>query len=208
MVGFNRRFSPLVQKVIEILGKKTKKAINFRINAGSIPNNSWVQDISIGGGRIIGEVCHFIDLAMHIAGSPIKEVTAFAMDDVYDQCDTLTANLKFVNKSIASISYFANGPKSMQKEYLEIFCNGISIVVDDFKALKVYGNKIKKIKLSSQNKGHSKEVEVFLKSIEHCKPEPIPFSEAYISTLATLKTVQSIKTGQIQHIPAIDGHEK
>ncbi len=200
MVGFNRRFSPFIQQIIEVLGKDTKKAINFRINAGSIPAESWIQDIKIGGGRIIGEACHFIDLAMYIAGAPITTIAAIAMDDVYNHYDTLTINLKFLNGSVASISYFSNGSKSLQKEYLEVFCNGISIVIDDFKELRLFENKNRKIKLSSRDKGHFNEVEIFLKSIENCTPEPIPFQESYISTLTTFKAIQSLKTLQIQHI--------
>jgi polar amino acid transport system substrate-binding protein len=200
MVGFNRRFSSLVQKVIEILGKETRKAINFRINAGSIPTNSWIQDKKIGGGRIIGELCHFIDLAMHIAGAPITEVSAFAMDDVNYNLDTLTTNLKFANESIAAISYFANGGKTMKKEYLEIFSSNVSIVINDFKELKVYGDKKSKIKLPRQDKGHLIEVESFLKALENGEPEPIPFNETYISSLAIFKIIQCINTGQIQYI--------
>lgn len=205
MVGFNRRFSPFVQKAIDILGKRSKKAINIRINAGSILSESWIQDKRIGGGRIIGEVCHFIDLAMHIAGAPISRVAAFTMDDVKDHCDTLTVNLKFTNGSIAAISYYANGSKQMKKEYLEIFCNGITIVIDDFKEFRVYAAKNKKIKLSHPDKGHINEIEMFLSSIENNKPEPIPFYEAYTSSLATFKAIQSIKTGKIQHNPIIYG---
>jgi polar amino acid transport system substrate-binding protein len=200
MVGFNRRFAPFVQKVIETLGKNTKKAINFRINAGFISTELWIQNKKIGGGRIIGEVCHFIDLAMYIAGAPITVVSAFAMDDANKNLDTLTINLKFANKSIASISYFANGGKSMKKEYLEIFGNGISMVIEDFKELKTYSTKIGKIKMHSQDKGHLLEVESFLKAVENGDPEPIPFNETYISSLATFKTIESIKTSKIQYI--------
>lgn len=197
MVGFNRRFSSFISKIIDILGKDTKKAINIRINAGSIPADNWIQDIKVGGGRIIGEVCHFVDLAMHIAGAPITAIGAMVMDDVKYLHDTLTINLKFSNGSIASISYFSNGPKLMQKEYLEVFCNGISTVVDDFKELRLFENKNSKIKLSNRDKGHFKEVEMFLKSIKNGKPEPIPFNESYISSLATFKVIQSIKIGKI-----------
>jgi predicted dehydrogenase/threonine dehydrogenase-like Zn-dependent dehydrogenase len=200
MVGFNRRFSPFIQKTMDILGSDTKKAINFRINAGTIPSDSWIQDKSIGGGRILGEVCHFVDLAMFVAGAPINKVSAFAMEDPDDVQDTLNVILNFTNGSIANISFFANGSKAIKKENLEIFSNGKTIVINDFKEMNIFSKSKKKKKLINQNKGHAKEVELFLTSIKMGSDCPISFNEIYLSTLATFKIIDSIRTGKTQEI--------
>jgi len=194
MLGFNRRFAPHIQKIKKLFSDTQPKAINYRINAGFIPADSWIQDKDIGGGRIIGEVCHFIDLAMFIAGARIKSVSAYVMDDANNFMDTLTVNLNFENGSIASIAYYSNGSKALKKEYLEIFSAGQIAIIDDFKKLKIYGKKEKRYKLLNHDKGHIKEVELFLKSINNGLPCPIPFEDIYISTLATFKVIKSIKT--------------
>ena len=193
MLGFNRRFSPFIQKTVKLLGKNSRKAINYRINAGAIPPDSWVQDGDIGGGRIIGEVCHFIDLARFIAGDRITSLSAFNMEDSLNLQDTLTINIRFANGSIANISYFANGSSTLKKEKLEVFSAGITVVIDDFKKMYLYGNSIKKFKLTNQDKGHSKEVELFLESIMNGKETPIPFNQIYESTKATFDVINSIK---------------
>ena len=194
MLGFNRRFAPHIEKIKKIFSDNQPKAISYRINAGFIPADSWIQDKEIGGGRIIGEVCHFIDLAMFIAGAKIKSVSAFVMDDANNFMDTLTVNLNFENGSIASIAYYSNGSKALKKEYLEVFSSGQTAIIDDFKKLKIYGKKEKKYKLMNQDKGHSKEVELFLKTIKNGDSTPIPFEDIYLSTLATFKVIESIKT--------------
>ncbi|TSA25917.1 oxidoreductase [bacterium] len=194
MLGFNRRFAPHIQRIKKIFSENQPKAINYRINAGYIPADSWIQDKEIGGGRIIGEVCHFIDLAMFIAGAKIKSVSAFVMDDAKNFMDTLTVNLNFENGSIASIAYYSNGSKALKKEYLEIFSAGQTAIIDDFKKLKLYGRKEKKYKLVNQDKGHAEEVKLFLESIKNGLPCPISFEDIYISTLVTFKVIESIKT--------------
>lgn len=194
MVGFNRRFAPHIQKIKELFSESQPKAVNYRINAGFIPKDHWIQDKDIGGGRIIGEVCHFVDLAMFIAGGRITDISAKAMDDTSNLMDTLTINLSFENGSIASISYFSNGCKVLRKEYLEVYSAGMTAIVDDFKELRIYGKKVRRTRLLSQNKGHTKEVELFLKSIKNGEAQPIPFQEIYLSTLATFKVIESIKT--------------
>ncbi len=194
MVGYNRRFSPFIRRIKEIYSDASPKSIIYRINAGYIPNDSWIQDKETGGGRIIGEVCHFIDLCMFVAGSPIKMLSAFSMDDSSNNIDTLNVQLYFENRSIASISYFANGSKAFKKEYIEIYGSGITYVIDDFKTIKVFGKKEKKYSLINQDKGHSEEVKTFLKSVQEGVNTPISFNDIYISSLATFKVIESIKT--------------
>lgn len=194
IVGFNRRFAPHIQKIKELFSENQPKAVNYRINAGFIPKDHWIQDKDIGGGRIIGEVCHFVDLAMFIAGAQITDISANVMDDANNLMDTLIINLSFTNGSVTAISYFSNGCKVLRKEYLEVYSAGMTAIVDDFKELRIYGKKVRRTRLLSQNKGHAKEVELFLKSIKNGEAQPIPFQEIYLSTLATFKVIESIKT--------------
>ena len=192
MVGFNRRFSPHVIKLKKVFTSDQPKAINYRINAGYIPADSWIQDKDIGGGRIIGEVCHFVDLAMFIAGSLPSTLYANAIIDSLGLLDTLNVNLSFKDGSIANISYYSNGSKELKKEYLEVFCNGVTIVIDDFKEFHIYTNKHKKSKLFNQDKGHKLEVDLFLDSIRQGKDAPISFEEVYWSTKMSFDIIKSI----------------
>lgn len=196
LVGFNRRFSPHIQKVKQLFKDDLPKAINYRINAGNVPLEHWVNDPEIGGGRIIGEVCHFIDLCQFLAGSKINLVYSNNMSSANNLFDTLVINIGFENGSTASISYFSNGSKLLSKEYLEIFSAGTTAIIDDFKVMNIFGQKKEKIKLSKQDKGHASEVKQFVEAIESGKPQPIPFDEIYNSTLATFKVIESIKTRQ------------
>lgn len=192
MVGFNRRFSPHVKEIKKIFHLDLPKAINYRINAGAIPADSWIQDKEVGGGRIIGEVCHFVDLVMFLAGSLPLSLSAGAVMDDLGLLDTLNVNITFKNNTIANVSYFANGSRELKKERLEIFSNGMSAVIDDFKELIVYGKNVKKTKLMNQDKGHSQEVALFLNSVRDGIEAPIPFEEVYWSTKMSFDIIDSI----------------
>ncbi len=192
MVGFNRRFSPAIQTLKKHFLPEQFKSIVMRINSGIVPPDHWVNDPEIGGGRIIGEACHFIDLAMFIADSPIVSVSAEAIPDANHLNNTVVVNLKMANGSVASVNYFANGNKSVPKEYIEVFCGGTVAQIDDFKTFKLFGKRSKKIKYKGQDKGHAAGVQAFLKSIKNRESCPIPFEESYLSTLATFKILQSI----------------
>ena len=138
MVGFNRRYSPFVQRIKCLLGiLNVPKSIVMTINAGQIPSTHWTQDPTVGGGRVIGEVCHFIDLLRFVAGSPIEKVQSMAMDS---QCkDSVIINLKFDDGSIGAINYLSNGSKAFPKERLEVFCDGGILVLDNFRILQGFG---------------------------------------------------------------------
>jgi len=194
MVGFNRRFAPQIQK-IKANFKTSPIAVNYRINAGYIPADHWTQDAEIGGGRIIGEVCHFVDLAMYLADSRPVALNAFASQDAQKLNDTLVVNLKFQNGSIATISYFSNGSKTLNKEYLEVYGNGVTAILNNFKELAIWGKKKKRDKAIAQDKGHKQEVHQFLQSIKKGMESPIPFNQIYISSLLPFKIIESITTG-------------
>jgi predicted dehydrogenase len=193
MVGFNRRFAPQIVALKKELNDSLPKAINYRINAGKLPADHWTQDPKVGGGRILGEACHFIDLCSFIADSPITNVAANALKDANNLNDTVSISLSFANGSVASISYFSNGSKKLSKEYLEVFCGEKSVVIDDYKCIDILGSKQKKTKSSAQDKGHAKEVELFLSAIKEGKQLPISFKECYNSTKATFEVLEKIK---------------
>jgi polar amino acid transport system substrate-binding protein len=200
MVGFNRRFSPHIIKVKQIFADHSPKAINYRINSGIVPIGHWLQDKDIGGGRIIGEVCHFIDLAMFIAGWPIKDVSANILNDGKNLSDTLVINLSFTDGSIANISYFSNGSKLLPKERLEVFSAGQTAIIDDFKSMQTFYKKGSTYNLSHQDKGHSAEIKAFSDAIKNAAPLPISFEEIYFSTLATFKVIESALNRRIIQI--------
>ncbi|NQX97264.1 MAG: Gfo/Idh/MocA family oxidoreductase [Flavobacteriales bacterium] len=192
MVGFNRRFAPLVVALKKELNDSLPKAINYRINAGKLPADHWTQDPKVGGGRIIGEACHFIDLCAFIADSPITKVEANALKAANNLLDTVSISLAFENGSVASISYFSNGSKALNKEYLEVFCGGKSIVLDDYKTMDIIGKGKKTIKNGSQDKGHSTEIAEFLLAIKEGKQLPVSFADCYNSSKATFEVIEKI----------------
>ena len=204
MVGFNRRFAPPIQEIKKIFTKDQAKSINIRVNSGVLPSGHWINDPEIGGGRIIGEACHFIDLAMFLADSPIISVSAESLYDKNKLSNTVVVSLKMENGSIASINYFANGNKAVPKESIEVFCGGTIVQVNDFQVLQVFGQKSYKKKYRGQNKGHANCVQLFLSSIKEGEECPIPFKESYLSMLATFKVLQSIAENRKIEITSLD----
>ncbi|MBN8569091.1 MAG: bi-domain-containing oxidoreductase [Ignavibacteria bacterium] len=196
MVGYNRRFAPAIKAIMSTMDKDVPKAINYRINAGNMPKDHWVQDKEIGGGRIIGEVCHFIDLVMFLSGSKINFINAISMDNNPYLMDTLSINMGFDNGTIGSICYFSNGANSLPKENIEVFYANKVMVVDDFREVKTYGKEVKTNKSGKQDKGHAQEIKEFIEAIENGKPAPISFEEIYDATKATLDVIDSIKNKQ------------
>ena len=196
MVGYNRRFSPLAAKMKAITGSGPM-AMAYRVNAGAIPADSWIQAPETGGGRIVGEVCHFVDFLIFINGSLPVSVFASAMDDPQGLNDVVAITMKFQNGSVGTICYYSNGDKAMPKERVEVFSSGLSMVLDDFKNLVVYGNGKKKThKLLNQDKGQKEEVKQFLKSVQDGEPNPIPWSEIYSTSLTTFKILESMRTSR------------
>ena len=182
MVGFNRRFSSLVIKMRELLESQSEpQSIIMTINAGDIPADHWTQNPLIGGGRIIGEACHFIDLARHLTGSSIRSMNVQSMDEKISSqtlSDKVSINLKFENGSIASIHYLANGNKSFPKERVEVFCSGRVLKLDNFKRLTGWGwDNFKSMWLWRQDKGQKACTEAFISAITKNYPTPIKRNE-------------------------------
>lgn len=177
MVGFNRRFAPHVRKIKELLtGVRGAKAFVMTVNAGAIPQDHWTQDLALGGGRIVGEGCHFIDLLRFLAASPIKKASRSGMKAVTD--DTVTIQMEFLDGSVGTIHYFSNGTKAFPKERLEVFAAGRVLQLDNFIRLKGFGwPGFNKLNLWRQDKGQKACADSFIRGVEKGGEAPIPFDE-------------------------------
>lgn len=191
MIGFNRRFAPMVTQLKKQLNSALPCSISYHINAGILPDGHWAHDPAAGGGRIIGEVCHFIDLCAFISGSHIKHVSAQIMKDAHGHDDTLSISLKMENGSIAGITYFSNGNANASKEILEVYQAGTIVRIDDFTELILVTAKGKQRFRSRQDKGHEEEMKEFLRCLKTGQDSPIPFDSIYNTTLSTFKVLES-----------------
>lgn len=203
IVGFNRRFSPHVKKIQSIIGLNPgPMSVVATMNAGSIPKNVWVHDMELGGGRIIGEACHYLDLLVALTGSMIKSISMQALgSDPKPDTDVATIHLKFENGSIGVINYFANGNKSYPKERVEVFYQGKNFVIDNFR--KTYGYGVKKgFSLSNtllntkQDKGHQEQFNQLVSSWKNGGTPIIPYDQIYNVSKATLCAIQSLQEGK------------
>jgi len=182
MIGFNRRFSPHIEQIKSLLsGVKEAKSFVMTVNAGAIPADHWTQDPEIGGGRIVGEACHFIDLLRFLVDSQIENYHVAYMGQQSGMTitsDKASITLSFANGSIGTIHYFANGDKSFPKERLEVFCAGRVLQLDNFRKLTGFGwPGFKKMNLSRQDKGQANCVKAFVESIKNGRAAPIPINE-------------------------------
>lgn len=189
MVGFNRRFAPQIQRMKQLLtGISEPKTIVMTVNAGHIALDHWTQDRLIGGGRIIGEGCHFVDLLRFLAASPIVGVQAMSAGE-----DKVTATLRFADGSIGTIHYFSNGHKSFPKEQLEVFCGGRVLQLDNFRKLRGYGwSGFQKMDLWSQDKGQTACVAAFVDAIRRGTCSPIPWDELVEVTQVTFDVMDAL----------------
>ncbi len=195
MIGFNRRFSPHMIEIKKWL-KSTPGpvAILITVNAGAIPADHWTQLRDVGGGRIIGEGCHFIDLARFLAGDRIEKASAFPLKGSEGQLgDCVSMQLSFADGSIASICYLANGSKDFPKERVEVFGGGKVLTCDNFRVSKEIGGS-RKLKTSSQNKGHQKELTVFFDAIKKGGSWPISAEELIEVSRTTIELDQQVQT--------------
>lgn len=195
-VGFNRRFSPFIQEAKLLLGN-TGMPINVvaTMNAGYIPPDMWVHDMKSGGGRIIGEACHLIDLITFLTSSLVESVVMNAMGpDARENTDNASILLRYRNGSQGIINYFSNGSKAYSKERLEVYSQNRTIVIDNFRKSKYYGFK-KKGMSRSQDKGHHAQFKLFLERLRHGGLATIPFEEIMNTSYAAIAAVESLKNG-------------
>jgi predicted dehydrogenase/threonine dehydrogenase-like Zn-dependent dehydrogenase len=182
MVGFNRRFAPHVQKMKTLLDSvKEPKALSMIVNAGAIPPEHWTQNRDVGGGRIIGEACHFIDLMRFLVGAPILSFQAAKFGNapgIQVSDDKASITLRFEDGSLGTIMYFANGHKSLPKERLEVFAAGRVLQLNNFRVLNGFGwPGLKKMRLWRQDKGQKASAAAFVRAIREGGTPPIPFDE-------------------------------
>ncbi len=210
MVGYNRRFSPLARRAREVFQHVPEPLlINYRVNAGFLPKNHWTQT-GQGGGRILGEVCHFVDLMQFLTGSePVGAYAESVSGDnaqIPDQ-DNVVVSLRFRNGSVGQIIYVACGDKLLSKERIEIFGGRQSFVIDDFRCGEHYAAGSRR-KLKLPGKGHREEVESFLGAIREGHPSPISLDSLVLTSVVTFAILDSLRTGLPQIVSKIELHSK
>lgn len=194
-VGYNRRFSPFVQKMKGLLGD-TPLPINIiaTMNAGFIPADVWVHDIKVGGGRIIGEACHFVDLMIYLSGSKVAEVMMSGLSKHPEiNTDNGIITLKFENGSQGVINYFSNGSKAYSKERIEVYSQNRTLVLDNFRKLEGFGFKGFSKMSGKQNKGHQQQFQQLIQTIENGSNPLIPFEELINSTQTVIAAIESLQ---------------
>lgn len=206
MVGFNRRFAPLVKKMkLFFSGRQEPMIAHYRVNAGFMEKNSWYQDRKVGGGRIIGEVCHFVDtlqfltdaLPVSVAAQSIKTTNQAATQE-----DNVIITLTFSDGSVGSITYLANGDPSFPKEYIEVFAERKVAVMDNFRTLTTMAKGRKKItKSGMQDKGHKDEMKAFTDAAAGLGEPPISYESLYATTMTTFKILQALESNSVIEIP-------
>jgi predicted dehydrogenase/threonine dehydrogenase-like Zn-dependent dehydrogenase len=199
MVGFNRRYSVLSQELKKAFEKRNSPLVShFRVNAGFIPAEHWTQDPDVGGGRIIGEVCHFVDYLQFLTDSDPVKVFAQSIGGTtgrFLQDDNVVLSFQFADGSVGSITYAGQGTKMFSRERLEVFCGESVAVLDDFRSLEIItGTRRRKRRLWSQDMGYRNELEYFINASPDSSAER--FQQVALTTLATFAAVESLRTGR------------
>ncbi len=194
-VGFNRRFSPHIQMIKKNIPASSPKNMIATMNAGFIPENVWVHDMEVGGGRILGEACHYIDLLVYLSGSMVKSVCMNALGtNPKENTDNATILLRFANGDSGVINYFANGSKAYSKERLEVFFDEKTIIMDNFRKTKGYGVKGFSGLSTKLDKGHKSQFQKLGQLAKKGGDPLIPFDEIVNVTQASLAAIESLKT--------------
>lgn len=202
MTGFNRRFAPLAAQLAAHFAHRAEALhMHYRVNAGYIPLNHWTHDPAQGGGRIIGEGCHFVDFLTFLAGAAPLSVSAHALPDngKYRE-DNLSMTFTFPDGSVGVVDYLANGDKSFPKERLEVFCGGRIAVLEDFRTLEMVHDGRHKVVKQAQDKGWKDEWIAFANAIRAGGPPPIPYEQLVGVTKATFAAIESIRSGRVVEI--------
>ncbi len=201
MAGFNRRFAPAT-RILQGVRRATSRPVQcvIRVNAGRIPSTHWIHDPAVGGGRIVGEVCHFVDLAAAIVQSPIARVSAAALETAASAttADSLSVQLGHVDGSVTTLVYTAEGDSRMPKERVELFADGTAAVIDDFREVRTFrGGKTSVVRSRGQDKGHRAEIAAFAHAVTASeRVDELTFADCVDSTWATFAVVESLRTGR------------
>ena len=197
MVGFNRRFAPMTETLRRELDGAPERAFVVRVNAGPLPPDHWMHDPELGGGRLLGEGCHFVDLLGYLAGSPPLSVQAVAApqpERPLECSDTFAATIRYADGTVGSLVYSGGGDQRLSKERIEGFGGGTAVVIDDFRRLELYREGRRRIEKARQDKGHKAEVKRFLAAV--AGESPPPSAASYLSSSrVTLAIADAIRSG-------------
>ena len=204
MIGFNRRFSPHAKLLKEYFSKRTLPLVmHYRVNAGSIPKDIWLQDPEVGGGRMVGEGCHFIDFMRYVCGAPVEKVQAMCIkttNGAETPEDSISVNLQFADGSVGTLEYVALGDTTLPKEWCEIHGEGSTATMDNF-CKTVCTGKLGKRKLKGkQQKGFREELEATISAVKNGKAMPISFEEILNVTKTTFAILKAVKSGQSEEV--------
>ena len=204
MIGFNRRFSPHARLIKEYFSRRSVPLImHYRVNAGSIPKDIWVQNPDVGGGRMVGEGCHFIDFMSYVCGAPVVKVQAMCIktaNGAETPEDSISVNLQFADGSVGTLEYAALGDTTLPKEFCEIHCDGSTATMDNF-CKTICTGKLGKRKLTGkQQKGFREELEATVAAVKDGKGMPIPFDEIENVTRTTFAVLKAIKSGMTEDV--------
>lgn len=195
-VGFNRRFAPLVQRMKTLLaGRPGPCSFSYMVNAGAIPQEHWTQDAATGGGRIIGEACHFIDLMRFLAGAPVTQVSAEGLRPAHGSAppDTVAITLAFADGSVGTIQYFANGARSFPKERLEVFSGGAILRLDNYLTLRGFGwPGFRTLRRFRQDKGAEALATAFVAALQGRQPNPVPLEQSLEASRVAIQCAQAV----------------
>jgi predicted dehydrogenase len=197
MVGFNRRFAPFTERMRDALGSTGGQVIAIRVNAGPLPAAHWLHDEHDGGGRLLGEGCHFVDLLAHLAPGRIVAAHAYAVPDfdrALEASDSVVAVLRFDSGSVGSLIYTGAGDPGLPKERIEAHAGGASAVIDDFRRLEVFAAGKRTETKHAQDKGHARQIAAWVGAVSGHGPR-LPATSYLASTRATLALADSLRTG-------------
>jgi predicted dehydrogenase len=204
MVGFNRRFAPMAVEMKAFFKNRQEPiAAHYRVNAGFLPPEHWLHDVEQGGGRIIGEGCHFVDFLTWLVGKPPVSVAAHGLPDMGRYLeDNLVMTFQFPDGSIGTVAYLANGDKSLPKERVEVFSGGRVAILDDYRKLTTIRNGRRKVRRSRmrQDKGHKAEWQAFVEAITRSGEPPIPYDQLLGVSRATFAAVDALRSGGRKNI--------
>jgi predicted dehydrogenase len=208
LVGFNRRFSPFLREMAAFLGAPgTPMTLTYRVSAGELPEGHWTGDLAQGGGRALGEACHFVDALSFLTGQPVVEVHASGHGSAsrpVQAYDNLVVTFRFADRSVGSLMYASAGSPRVPKERVEGFCGTRTAMLDDYRALELHrSGRHDRRRSRTQDKGHRQEIAAFLQAARTGEPAMASADIANV-TLATLSIVESLRTGCPVRLGAAD----